>query len=83
MKPNHEHVLKHILREDDKSLATEIPIWTKNPKSVTGHIDLLRNDGNVIQVVDYKPEGNFVRSIPQVAYYGFIIKKKFKQKKSC
>jgi hypothetical protein len=83
LKPNHDHILKHILREDNKSIATEIPIWTKIPKSLTGHIDLLRNEEDIIQVVDYKPEGNFIRSLPQVAYYGFLIKRKFDQNVQC
>ena len=46
-------------------------------KSITGHIDLLLYDP--IQqcpvVVDYKPEGSFLRSMPQVATYGLLLKR--------
>ncbi|MHA1519328.1 MAG: hypothetical protein ACTSRK_04015 [Promethearchaeota archaeon] len=42
----------------------------------TGHIDILlydEQDGSLI-VADYKPEGNFLRSLPQVAIYGLVLK---------
>ncbi len=42
----------------------------------TGHIDILlydERDGSLI-VADYKPEGSFLRSLPQVAIYGLVLK---------
>lgn len=49
----------------------------------TGHIDLLmydENDGSLI-VADYKPEEQFLRSLPQVAIYGLIMKQVLNHKK--
>lgn len=46
-------------------------------QSLTGHIDLLLWDSSsqCIIVADYKPEGYFLRSLPQVAIYGLILQK--------
>lgn len=45
--------------------------------SLTGHIDLLIWDStlNCFIVADYKPEGHFLRSLPQVAIYALILQK--------
>lgn len=76
MKPGHDPILKNILIKDKDSIAIEIPIWKySNNKYITGHIDLIQIEDNIIKIVDYKPEGNFLFSIPQVAMYGFLIKK--------
>ncbi|MHA1283740.1 MAG: hypothetical protein ACTSQP_14675 [Promethearchaeota archaeon] len=75
-KPGHAPILKNILIKDNSSIAIEIPIWTKiNNSYLTGHIDLLQIKQNNIFIIDYKPEGNFLSSLPQVATYGLIIKK--------
>ena len=78
--PGHEPVLKSILIKDKNSLAIEIPIWYNNDenKFITGHIDLIQIDGDVIKVIDYKPEGKFLISLPQVATYGILLKFKLK-----
>jgi hypothetical protein len=74
--PGHNPILKNILIKDKDSIAIEIPIWINQSKlSITGHIDLIQIQDNTIKVIDYKPEGNFLFSIPQVAMYGFLIKK--------
>ena len=74
-KPGHEPILKNILIKDRNSIAIEVPIWNsvKN-KNITGHIDLIQVVNNKIKVLDYKPEGNFLLSLPQVAMYGFLLK---------
>jgi hypothetical protein len=43
----------------------------------TGHIDLMIYDDidKSIVITDYKPEGAFLRSLPQVATYGLVIKR--------
>lgn len=74
-KPGHDVILKNILIRDDKSIATEVPVWYEKPEKITGHIDLVRIHGDFVEVCDYKPEGNFMRSIPQVAYYGVVLKR--------
>ncbi|MFX0146506.1 MAG: hypothetical protein ACFE8E_02030, partial [Candidatus Hodarchaeota archaeon] len=43
-------------------------------KAITGHIDLIQIQDNTIKVIDYKPEGNFMYSLPQVATYGLLLK---------
>jgi len=73
--PGHEPVLKNILIKDMNSVAIEVPIWkTFERNFITGHIDLIQIVDDVIKVVDYKPEGNFLVSLPQVATYGLLIK---------
>ncbi|GAG62360.1 unnamed protein product, partial [marine sediment metagenome] len=73
-KPGHEPILKNILIKDKDSVAIEVPIWkkVKNNSYVTGHIDLIQVDNNHIKVIDYKPEGKFLISLPQVAVYGLL-----------
>ena len=44
---------------------------------MTGHIDLVQIEGNTLKVIDYKPEGRFLISLPQVATYGLLMKSKF------
>ena len=74
-KPGHNPILKNILIKDKDSIAIEVPIWmTKNSINVTGHIDLIQIQNNMIKIIDYKPEGNFMVSLPQVAIYGLLIK---------
>ena len=73
--PGHEPILKNILIKDKNSVAIEVPIWNDdNNKIITGHIDLIQVENNIIKVLDYKPEGNFLVSLPQVAMYGFLMK---------
>ncbi len=78
--PRHDSVLKNILIRDRDSIAIEVPIWKKiNNNFITGHIDLIQFDliNEIFKVVDYKPEGKFILSLPQVASYGLLIKKIF------
>ncbi|MHA1519329.1 MAG: hypothetical protein ACTSRK_04020 [Promethearchaeota archaeon] len=53
------------------------------PHSITGHIDLLMWDPNenCLIVADYKPEGYFLRSLPQVAIYGLILRNNLQLKR--
>jgi len=73
--PGHEPILKYILIKDNNSIAIEVPVWVEaENKSITGHIDLIQIEDDVVKVIDYKPEGNFLFSLPQVAMYGFLLK---------
>ena len=75
--PGHEPILKNILIKDKDSIAIEVPIWKKEEnKTITGHIDLIQIENGVVKVIDYKPEGKFLLSLPQVAMYGFLFKSK-------
>jgi hypothetical protein len=72
-KPGHDPILKNILIRDKASICIELPIWKKvNGEYITGHIDLIQIANNTIFIIDYKPEGNFLYSLPQVASYGLI-----------
>ena len=74
--PGHETILKNILIKDKDSIAIEVPIWSVNKnKHITGHIDLIQIENSTIKIIDYKPEGNFLFSLPQVATYGILLKK--------
>ncbi|MCJ7651223.1 MAG: hypothetical protein MUP85_21655 [Candidatus Lokiarchaeota archaeon] len=75
MKPGHNPILKNILIKDPDSIAIEVPIWKEyNDTCLTGHIDLIQIEGNTLKVIDYKPEGKFMISLPQVSMYGLIVK---------
>ena len=77
-KPGHNPILKNILIKDENSLAIEVPIWKEfQDTCLTGHIDLIQLKNESIKVIDYKPEGNFLISLPQVAMYGVLIKNIF------
>ena len=77
-KPGHNPVLKNILIKDENSVAIEVPIWKEAQNTcLTGHIDLIQLQDKTLKVVDYKPEGNFLVSLPQVAMYGLLIKERF------
>ncbi|MCK4287405.1 MAG: hypothetical protein KAX18_14440, partial [Candidatus Lokiarchaeota archaeon] len=75
--PGHEPILKNILIKDKNSIAIEVPVWNEvKNKLITGHIDLIQVEDDVVKIIDYKPEGNFLFSLPQVAMYGFLLKSK-------
>jgi hypothetical protein len=80
--PGHEPILKNILIKDKDAVAIEVPIWNRQENNViTGHIDLIQIENDVVKVIDYKPEGNFLLSLPQVAMYGFLFKSKLNLKR--
>ena len=83
--PGHDPILKNILIKDKDAIAIEVPIWNEEKKKIiTGHIDLIEIQNDVIKVIDYKPEGNFLLSLPQVSMYGLLIKSKLNiQKLKC
>lgn len=76
--PGHEAVLKNILIKDEDSIAIEVPIWKKVKASyITGHVDLIQIENDIVKIIDYKPEDDFMFSMPQVATYGLLIKSIF------
>ncbi|MBI4159246.1 PD-(D/E)XK nuclease family protein [Candidatus Woesearchaeota archaeon] len=65
-KTNHSKVQVFMLEHDDNTVAIEVPVWLhknefnfnkfiENEKPLTGHIDVLRVEGNYIWIWDYKP----------------------------
>jgi len=84
--PGHEYVLPKILIENQNSIGIEIPVWMRHENLfLTGHIDLIQVIDGTIYVADYKPEEtpyitsrlsySFMRSLPQVASYGLLLKR--------
>ncbi|MCK5347222.1 MAG: hypothetical protein KAR20_27625, partial [Candidatus Heimdallarchaeota archaeon] len=59
-----------------KGTAEELLSFTFR-RSITGHIDLLLYDpaDQSLVIADYKPEGHFLRSLPQIASYGLMLKR--------
>ncbi|MHA1670179.1 MAG: hypothetical protein ACTSV5_06315, partial [Promethearchaeota archaeon] len=75
--PDHDTVLGTLLKYDENSIVTEMPIWRKYSTSyITGHIDMLEVENDIYRVVDYKPK-SFFHSIPQLAAYALIVMKTF------
>ena len=84
--PGHEYVLPKILTKNQNSVGIEIPVWMRHENHfLTGHIDLIQVIDGIIYVADYKPEEtpfktsrlsySFMRSLPQVASYGLLLKR--------
>lgn len=88
-KTAHSKVQVFMLENDNKTLAVEVPIWLhahelKNFNSLfntneplSGHIDVLRLEGDKIWVWDYKP--NCVRekfAATQVYFYALMLSKR-------
>ncbi len=73
---SHPAVLSTILRRDPSSISIETPVWSTN-RRITGHIDLIRFSNSKLEIIDYKPKGDFYSSIPQIATYGLVAKEQF------
>ncbi len=57
----HDFVETFFIERDKKTISTEVPVWMVNEGVIssnilTGHIDILRVEGNKIWVCDYKPK---------------------------
>ncbi|MAG45427.1 MAG: hypothetical protein CMH63_01490 [Nanoarchaeota archaeon] len=90
-KTAHSKVQVFMLENDDKTIAVEIPLWLK-PEEVefyqslfktneplTGHIDLLRIEGNKIWVLDYKPKARLEKfAATQIYFYALMLSKRIK-----
>jgi len=64
----HPDVLTHLIRNDVQSIAIEVPVWSAR-LMLTGHIDLIRLENGTLQIVDYKPAGDFFVTLPQITTY--------------
>ena len=85
----HSKVQVFMLEFDDKTIATEIPIWAKSneinnyrkifntDETLSGHIDLLRIENNKIWVWDYKPNAEReVHATTQVYFYAIMLSRR-------
>ena len=86
---NHPRVQNFMLENDNKTIAMEVPLWLHNnelslykeifnsSEPLTGHIDLLRVEGDKIWIWDYKP--NAVKekyASTQVYFYSLMLSKR-------
>ncbi len=88
-KTAHSQVQVFMLENDSKTLAVEIPIWMtylemenyldvfKTRQALTGHIDVLRVEGDKIWVWDYKPNASKEKfASTQVYFYSLMLSKR-------
>lgn len=88
-KTAHSQVQVFMLENDDKTLAVEVPIWMthlemenyfevfKTKQSLTGHIDVLRVEGDKIWIWDYKPNANKEKfASTQVYFYALMLSRR-------
>ncbi|MBS3095542.1 PD-(D/E)XK nuclease family protein [Candidatus Woesearchaeota archaeon] len=88
-KNNHSKVQVFMLEHDNKTIATEVPIWASkdevsqhmplftNHDFITGHIDLLRIEDGKIWVWDYKPNAQREEyATTQVYFYALMLSKR-------
>lgn len=85
----HSRVQVFMLEFDDKTIATELPIWLKNneikdykkifdtDETLSGHIDLLRIESNDIWIWDYKPNADKeIYAATQVYLYALMLSRR-------
>jgi len=72
VRDRHFQVQDYLLKNDPGMVAMEVPVWSGFLR-LTGHIDLVRICQDCIEVIDYKPEGRFLYSMPQVAVYCYLL----------
>lgn len=88
-KTNHSRVQVFMLERDNKTLAVEVPIWLhpdeldgyskifKSSEPLTGHIDVLRLEGDKLWVWDYKPNAHKEKyAATQVYFYALMLAKR-------
>ncbi|MBI2671640.1 PD-(D/E)XK nuclease family protein [Candidatus Woesearchaeota archaeon] len=86
---NHPKVQNFMLENDKNTIAIEVPIWLKenelslydeifnSKEPLTGHIDLLRIEGDKIWIWDYKPNALKERyASTQVYFYALMMSKR-------
>lgn len=85
----HSKVQMFMLENDRNTIAMEIPIWIypnelndyekifNSKEALTGHIDLLKVDDDLIWVWDYKPNANKEEfASTQVYFYALMLSKR-------
>ena len=84
-KTAHTKVQLFLLENDNKTIASEVPVWIhpneleikKINEVLTGHIDLLRIDNNKIWVWDYKPNASQEKyASTQLYFYTLMLSKR-------
>ena len=88
-KTSHSKVQVFMLENDDKTVASEIPIWIKKDElenynflfdsnePLTGHIDILRIEDEKIWIWDYKPNAFDEKyASTQIFFYAIMLSKR-------
>ncbi len=86
---NHPRVQNFMLENDPKTVAIEVPIWLNHnelslykeifntDETLTGHIDLLRIEGDKIWIWDYKPNAAKEKyASTQTYFYALMLSKR-------
>ena len=82
----HSNVQMFMLQHDDKTISIEVPIWLKEEElphyteyfnstdTLTGHIDALRVEDNLVWVWDYKPNAHREKhATTQTNFYALML----------
>ena len=90
-KTAHSKVQVFMLENDSKTVAVEVPLWLeseevefyqslfKTSEPLTGHIDLLRIEGDQVWVLDYKPNARREKfAATQTYFYALMLSKRTK-----
>ena len=86
----HSNVQVFMLSYDNSTVGVEVPIWLKatelgkkfeelfnSKEPLSGHIDVLRTEGNNLWVLDYKPRAEQEKYAPtQVFFYSLMLSKR-------
>lgn len=85
----HAAVELFLLKNDDKTMAVEVPLWLENNEiayfkelfksdlPLTGHIDILRLEDDKIWIWDYKPNSSQeVYASTQTFFYAYMLSKR-------
>ncbi len=84
---HHNNLQNYVMENDNNIIAIEVLVWKEindinsHINYISGHIDFLIFYNNCLYICDYKPNKRdqpFFKSIPQVAYYGLILRKMLK-----
>ncbi len=88
-KAAHSRVEMFLLENDEKTLAVEVPLWLSadeagfydelfhTPDPLTGHIDILRKEGDYLYIWDYKPKARREKyAALQVLFYALMLSRR-------
>jgi hypothetical protein len=86
---NHPKVQNFMLENDNKTIAIEVPLWLNDhelslyneifntKETLTGHIDILRVEGDKLWIWDYKPNAYKEKfASTQVYFYALMLSKR-------
>ncbi|MBI1972663.1 PD-(D/E)XK nuclease family protein [Candidatus Woesearchaeota archaeon] len=86
---NHSKVQVYMLEHDNHTVAMEVPLWMEkhelesyknvmdSTKPLTGHIDVLRVEGDKIWIWDYKPNAAKEKfAATQVYFYALMLSRR-------